>query len=303
MNTDENEDKLLLIDGNFLLFQSFYASYYPKSMPIMRAPDGTTTNGVHVFLQSLFKMIKFVKPSHLFVAFDAKGKTRRHELYEDYKAGRTKAPEIIFEQFDAIKEILEEMNVKWFEKQGFEADDLIATLSTNNNSTKNIIFSKDKDLLQLVSPNISVLKTKKDKWNFQTYDYDTHLNFEETYSIRPDQVADFKGLSGDQSDNLKGVTGVGLKTAVKLLSEYNTLENIYKNIENVKGKLKENLINDKEQAFFCRKLATLNKNVDMEKGLNFYKINFNIDKSYDIFDKYGLSSVADNFEEVAELYK
>ncbi|MBT1369433.1 5'-3' exonuclease, partial [Mycoplasma bovis] len=168
MNSDNN--LMLLVDGNFLVFQSFYASYNKyKPNSVLVAKDGTTTNGVHVFFQTLFKLMRLYNPTHMFIAFDAKGKTKRHEVYNNYKAGREKAPEIIFEQFDLTKKILSAMNIKWFEKVGYEADDLIATIAKHNNQFKNYIYSKDKDLLQLVNENNCIIKVVRNPGNFTEY--------------------------------------------------------------------------------------------------------------------------------------
>ncbi|VEU75728.1 DNA polymerase I [Mycoplasmopsis maculosa] len=293
--------KFLLIDGNYLMFQSFYASYNSKfPNNLLRSPDGRSANGVHIFLQTFFKVLKYFKPSHLFVAFDAHGKTKRHELFNEYKSGRNKAPEIIFEQFEIIKEILTSMNVKWFEKVGDEADDLIATLATKNKEFDNLIFSKDKDLLQLVNENTSIIKVLKDKNNFTYYELDTLKNFFENYNINPFQIPDYKGLAGDSSDNLKGVNGIGEKKAISLLNEFNTLEEIYNNIGKLKGKTVEYLLNDKENAFFCKKLAILNKNVEMNNDIDFYAVNINIQNSFNIFKKFGLNLAAENLKKIID---
>ncbi|WP_036437930.1 5'-3' exonuclease [Mycoplasmopsis gallinarum] len=288
-----NKSKFLLVDGNFLMFQSFYASYNPYTMnSLMKSPEGIYTNGVHVFLLSLTKLIDFIKPDYLFVAFDAQGKTKRHENYEGYKAGRTKAPEIIFEQFNLIKQILTGLNVKWFEQIGDEADDLIATLAQNKN-TENYIFSKDKDLLQLVNENTSVISHNKKTGEFELINLD---NFKNLIGILPYQIPDFKGLAGDSSDNLKGVEGIGEKTAIKLLNEYETLENLYNSIDLIKGKTKEKLLLDKESAFFCKSLAILNRNVQMDKEILKYAnfIYFNNADGKELLKKHNLK-VAYNF--------
>ncbi|MEA4115593.1 5'-3' exonuclease H3TH domain-containing protein [Mycoplasma sp. 744] len=257
--------KFLLVDGNLLLFQSFYASYNPYQKNMI-SPEGITTNGVHVFLITLCKLLNYLKPDYLFIAFDANSKTKRHQIYQNYKSGRNKPPEIIFEQFDLIKIILNKLNIEWLEKNGEEADDLIATL-VNNNNCQNFIFSKDKDLLQLVDNNTCIIKTNREKDTFELINLE---NFKSIYNINPIQIPDFKGIAGDNSDNLPGVQGIGDKGAIKLLNEFNTLEDIYNNIELVKGKTKEKLLSNKNSAFLCKTLAILNKNVDMELNLDKY---------------------------------
>ncbi|MCE6090826.1 5'-3' exonuclease [Mycoplasmopsis agalactiae] len=295
-----SENKLmLLVDGNFLIFQSFYASYNkynPNS--VLVAKDGTTTNGVHVFFQTLFKLIKFYKPTHMFIAFDAKGKTKRHEEYDDYKAGREKAPEIIFEQFDLAKKILSAMNIKWFEKVGYEADDLIATIAKHNSQFNNYIYSKDKDLLQLVNENNSIIKIIKKVGNFTEYQLETINEFVDIYGINPNQIPDYKGLAGDSSDKLKGVAGIGPKKAISLLNEFGTLEAIYENIYKISGKTKEYLENDCESAHFCKRLAILNSDVEMDTNIEDYKIILNQDEAIAILREFGFDGVLDTYVNV-----
>ncbi|WP_308506967.1 5'-3' exonuclease [Mycoplasma zalophidermidis] len=278
-------EKFLLIDGNFLLFQSFYASYHP-SRSIMTDMNGKTTNGVHVFLMTLHKILEYINPQYLFIAFDAHGKTYRHDLYDDYKAGRTKAPEIIFEQFAIIKEILTSLNIKWFEQVGDEADDLIATLSKIKDVDK-YIYSKDQDLLQLVCEDTSVIfKNKEGDFDLYTKD-----NFEQIHNIKPSQIPDLKGLAGDTSDNIKGVAGIGKVGALKLINTYGSIEEIYRNIDKIKGATKQKLINGQDDALFCKKLTILNTNVSMNTELSFYscsKIDLNI--GLEVMKKYSLNT-------------
>ncbi|WP_416738120.1 5'-3' exonuclease [Mycoplasmopsis meleagridis] len=289
-------EKFLLIDGNLLLFQSFFASYNPYSQAnLMKSPLGITTNGVHVFLITLAKLINYFQPKYLFIAFDANAKTKRHQMYSDYKSGRNKAPEIIFEQFFLIKDILKKLNIAWEEKEGDEADDLIASLSSKF-KTDNYIYSKDKDLLQLVKENISIVRNNKEH-NFEIINEE---NFRFFYGFNPEQVADFKALAGDSSDNLPGVNGIGDKGATKLINEYGNLENIYENLDSIKGKLKEKLTKDKDQAFLCKNLALLNKNVEMNHNLNFYA-NYlnNADEGFLFLEKHGLNKAKEYLQGIA----
>ncbi|ADV34867.1 5'-3' exonuclease [Mycoplasmopsis fermentans] len=292
-----NKDNFLLIDGNYLLFSSFYASYNPDRLEnIMRSPQGLTTNGVHVFLMTLSKLIAYFKPKYLFIAFDAYGETRRHKIFKDYKAGRTQAPEIIFEQFSLIKEILTKLNIKWFEQVGDEADDLIATLAQNQDCN-NLIFSKDKDLLQLVNLNTSVIKVVKENFKV-SYELEDINNFETIHGIKPSQVVDYKGLAGDSSDNLRGINGIGHKGAIKLIQTFDSIENMYQNIDQIKGKTKEKLLDEKDQAFLCKALAKLNLNVDMNKNISDYLLNLNLEDGLDAMRFYGLNKCANLFEEL-----
>ncbi|BAP00797.1 DNA-directed DNA polymerase [Mycoplasmopsis californica HAZ160_1] len=264
--------KFLLVDGNFLMFQSFYASYMPN-IQLMTDSQGRSTNGVHVFMMTLHKLIEYINPDYLFIAFDAHGKTKRHEQYEDYKAGRSKAPTIIFEQFAIIKDILSSWNIKWFEQEGDEADDLIATLCKNS-TANNYIYSKDQDLLQLVDANTEVIFKSKEGF-FDTYNI---YNFENYHGILPSQIPDYKGLAGDSSDNIKGVNGIGSIGAKKLINTFGSIENIYANISQLKGAIKQKLIAGEKDAFFCKSLTTLNKEVIMNSELDFYSVK-KIDKN------------------------
>lgn len=215
-------EKALIIDGNYLMFQSFYATYRGDINVILRTSNGTPTNAITLFLKQLVKYLVFYKPDYLFIAFDAKERTKRHELLDGYKANRIKAPQELFIQFDLIKEILKEMKVFYYESAGDEADDLIATFCKNFESLEKFIFSRDKDLLQLVNKNTRVFFKDEEV---------TYLNFFEKYQINPDQIIDFKALKGDPSDNLPGIKGIGDKTAIKLLNEFKTFENIYQNLD------------------------------------------------------------------------
>nr|WP_307921199.1 5'-3' exonuclease [Mycoplasmopsis bovis] len=213
-----------------------------------------------------------------------KVKLRDIEVYDNYKAGREKAPEIIFEQFDLTKKILSAMNIKWFEKVGYEADDLIATIAKHNNQFKNYIYSKDKDLLQLVNENNCIIKVVRNPGNFTEYSLETINEFVDIYGINPNQIPDYKGLAGDTSDRLKGVAGIGPKKAVSLLNEFGSLEAIYENIGKISGKTKEYLENDYESAHFCKKLAILNPDVEMNTDIDNYKIVLNRNEAEEILN-------------------
>ncbi|TQC54003.1 5'-3' exonuclease [Mycoplasmopsis mucosicanis] len=286
------KNTFLLIDGNFLMFQSFYASYAMSNGNMMNDYNGRSTNGVHVFLMTLSKIIDYVEPTHLFIAFDAFGKTKRHEKYDDYKAGRTKAPAEIFEQFKYIKEILSAFNIQWLEQVGDEADDLIATLAQNKDAL-NIIYSKDQDLLQLVNENTYVLF--KDKYG--EFDCYTDNNFESYFNLQPYQIPDFKGLAGDSSDNIKGVVGIGKIGAIKLINQYENIENIYKNIDEIKGATKQKLINGKDDAFFCKGLTILNTQVNMNTNLDDYLMSkINKKQGNAKLDEFGLQTAKRKLE-------
>ncbi|AKA49843.1 hypothetical protein VO56_00960 [Mycoplasmopsis gallinacea] len=285
----------LVIDGNYLMFQSFYATYRGDIDKIMRSSKGVPTNALSLFLFQLLKLLNYFEPTHLFVAFDSYSKTKRHELYEEYKSGRAKAPNELWEQFKLIKEILSKLKVNYLENPGDEADDLIATYCSKIDGEK-VIFSRDKDLLQLVNSNTSVIE--KSDWDYELIDID---NFVDNYGITPNQIPDYKGLRGDSSDNLKGVKGIGDKTAIKLLNEFTTLENLYENLESksITNSVRNKLILDKDSAFFCKQLAILNKEVDvLNLDINAYDINLlDPSEAEEMLDDLELRKVSEYLEE------
>lgn len=260
-------NKILLVDGNLLLFRSFYAAY-AFNKEVNNLPT-------HLFLTSLLEVIKQEKPDFIFVAFDAHGKTKRHEMYKDYKAGRTSPPPSIYEQKKIILNLLDLAKIKWFEQIGDEADDLIATIATKySNNNKIVIFSEDKDLMQLIEPGIEILiKDRKNK--SKSYIKINNENFFDIFNLYPYQIPDFKGIAGDSSDNLKGIKGIGEKTAIQLLAKYKNLENIYENIDQLSQIQKNKFIESKEDAFMCKNLALLNRLVFLNFKLDDFKFEFN----------------------------
>ena len=253
--------KVLLIDGNSLLFRAYYATSYTGN--IMHTKDGVYTNAIFALSNMLNKVMSMTNPDYALVAFDAKGKTFRHNEYQDYKAGRKPAPIELVMQFPLAREMIDKLGIKWFELEGYEADDIVGTLAKQGSKKgyKVDIFSSDRDLLQLVDENICLNVPVK---GISEINVVTPNNIIEFYGIRADQVVDYKGLRGDDSDNIKGIAGVGEKTATKLLEEYDHIEGIYENIDNIKGKLKEKLIEGKDDAFNSKKLATIYTNVPVD---------------------------------------
>jgi len=249
--------KVVLVDGTNLIFRAYFATAYTGNL--MRNSKGLHTNGLFGFINMMNKIMREEKPDHILVAFD-KGKTFRHEQYEEYKGGRSKVPEELIEQFPYTRRILDGLGIKWLEVPGFEADDIIGTASliSDKEGYQSIVISSDKDMLQLVSENTTVKLISKG--DFVMYDEKTLM---EKKGVTPAQIRDMKGLEGDKSDNIPGVAGVGAKTALKLLTEYNSLEGIYEHIDEIKGKLKEKLINDKEKAFMSKDLATIREDIDL----------------------------------------
>ncbi len=247
------KNKILLIDGNLLLFKSFFATYYSHNT--LTTSYGLDTSTTHTFILSLIKVITKNNPSHCFIAFDTGKKTKRHDIYINYKAGRAKAPIEIFEQKKIIIEILDAMNIKHMEMIGYEGDDLIATLTTKFSSNNNIlIWSDDQDLLQLIDNNVCVItkdyKTKK----FIIKDIN---NFKSIHGFEHYQIPDYKGIAGDPSDNLPGIKGIGSKGAISLLNKYNTIEDIYLNLDKLSKHEKDKFAAYKEIAIMCKRLATL----------------------------------------------
>lgn len=256
-------NRVILIDGNNLLFRSYYATAYTGNM--MKNSKGFPTNALFGFVNMLNKIINEEKPNYIAVALD-KGKTFRHDSYDAYKAGRIEMPDELKVQFGVAKTILDNMGIKYFELDNYEADDIIGTFSKmieKNNDYEGVIISSDKDLLQLIDDKIEVKLLKS-----QDYIRMNRDTFIKEYGLEPDKIIDLKGLQGDSSDNIPGVKGIGEKTALKLLQEFNSVEGIYANIDKVTGKLKDKLLEDKENAFMSKQLATIYKEVPLNVSIN-----------------------------------
>ncbi|MBP3766148.1 MAG: DNA polymerase I [Bacilli bacterium] len=256
-------EKIILVDGNNLLFRSYYATAYNGNF--MNNSKGQPTNALFGFANMMNKIISEENPTYILVAFD-KGKTFRHEEYVDYKGGREKTPDELKSQFPLAKEMLTYMGIKYYEIDNYEADDIIGTFAKYCDNDPNFvgtIISSDKDLLQLISNDIEI-KLLKQK-DYIRYNRDS---FKEEYGIEPINIIDLKALMGDSSDNIPGVKGVGEKTALKLLQEYKTLDGIYEHIDDIKGKLKEKLETDKDNAYMSYHLATIIKDVPMDIDIN-----------------------------------
>lgn len=250
--------KIIMVDGNNLLFRSYYATAYTGNY--MRNSKGFPTNGLLGFANMINKIINEEKPEYMIVAFD-KGKTFRHEKYDFYKGGRSETPLELKQQFPKAKEMLEAMGIKYYEIDNYEADDIIGTFAKycdEDDDYDGTIISSDKDLLQLISDHVDIkLLKQKDyiRYNLESFRND--------YGIEPINIIDLKALMGDSSDNIPGVKGIGEKTALKLLHEYKTLDNLYKNIENIKGSVKNKLETDKDNAFMSYEMATIVRDVPM----------------------------------------
>ncbi|MEG3335119.1 DNA polymerase I [Streptococcus suis] len=262
------KNKLLLIDGSSVAFRAFFALY--NQIDRFKSPTGLHTNAIYGFNLMLDHMMKRIEPTHILVAFDAGKTTFRTEMYADYKAGRAKTPDEFREQFPFIRQMLDAMGVKHYELDQYEADDIIGTLDKMAERTEVpfdvTIVSGDKDLIQLTDENTVVEISKKGVAEFEEF---TPAYLMEKMGITPAQFIDLKALMGDKSDNIPGVTKIGEKTGLKLLTEFGSLDGIYENIDSMKAsKIKENLIADKEQAFLSRTLATIDTNAPIEIGLD-----------------------------------
>lgn len=260
-------NKLVLIDGNSLSFRAFYA------LPLLSNHAGIHTNAVYGFAMLLEKIIKEEKPNHFLVAFDAGKTTFRHSKYSEYKGGRQKTPPELSEQFPYIRQLLDAYHIKRYELDNYEADDIIGTLSrqADEEDFETIIITGDRDLTQLATDNVTIYYTKKGV----TYvDHYTPKFIAEKYNgLVPKQIIDMKGLMGDTSDNIPGVAGVGEKTAIKLLNQFESVEGVYEHIEEVTAKkLKEKLINSKDDALMSKDLATINVHSPIEVSLEDTKL-------------------------------
>lgn len=250
--------ELVLIDGNSLINRAFYAT------PVLTSPDGMPTNAVYAFLNMLFKIEKDLSPKYLLVAFDRIEPTFRHKEYSEYKAGRRPMPEELAAQIPLLKEVLDAMGIARYEKAGFEADDIIGSFAKRFN-VPTAIFTGDRDAFQLVDETTSVYFTKRGITDVDVYNAE---NFKEKFLINPCQVVDLKALMGDNSDNIKGVEGVGEKKAYALLQAYNDVETLYEHIGELTGKLRENVEKGKESAFLSKRLATICVDMPLETDLD-----------------------------------
>lgn len=251
-------EKVVLVDGNNLLFRSYYATAYTGN--IMRNRDGFPTNGLYGFVNMINKIVAEENPKYMMVAFDI-GKTFRHEKYKDYKGGRRETPEDLKVQFPIAKKILTAMGIKYLECEGYEADDIIGTISSwcdKDPEYEALIVSSDKDLLQLISEE-TVVKLLKPK----DYIMMDEATFIQTYGFEPIKMIDLKALMGDASDNIPGVKGIGEKTAIKLLTQYGSLDGIYENIDNIKGSTHEKLVTGNEDAYYSKELVTIYREVPL----------------------------------------
>ncbi|MBI2626494.1 MAG: hypothetical protein HYW69_02795 [Candidatus Nealsonbacteria bacterium] len=278
--------RLIIIDSNSVIHRAFHA------LPPLTAKTGELINAVYGFLLVFLKAVKEFQPDYIAACFDLPQPTFRHEKYKEYKATRPKTPAELYNQIPIIKEVLGAFGVQVFEKQGFEADDLIGTISALASKTgaETIILSGDTDNFQLIDSNTKVYNLRKGVKD--TVLYDEKLVEEKYQGLKPKQLLDFRALRGDPSDNIPGVRGVGEKTATELLKEFGDLENLYQNLAIIKPKISELLVKYKGQAFLSKELAAIYKSVPVDFNLEECSFErYNKEKAKEILEKLGFYSL------------
>lgn len=282
--------KIVAIDGNSIMNRAFYGIMHSK---MLVTTEGIYTNAIYGFLSILFKILNDENPDYVCVAFDLKAPTFRHKKYEAYKATRKGMPDELRMQMPIIKDILDAMNVAILEKEGYEADDILGTIAKcgEENKVNVLLLSGDKDSLQLACQNVTIRIPTTKMGTTESTDYTPEV-IKEKYGIEPIQFIEVKGLMGDTSDNIPGVPGIGEKTALTLIKKYKSIDNIYKtleeneDVEDIKGKLKEKLVANKELAYLSRELGTIYREVPVNINLDqITRKEFNNSKLYDIFIK------------------
>ncbi len=262
----ENKENFVIIDSNSVIHRAFHA------LPPLKNKNGEVVNAVYGFLLVLFKLLKELKPKYFVACFDLPEPTFRKKVFEEYKAQRKKAPDELYNQIPMVKKVLKAFNVPIFEMAGYEGDDLIGTLTNSltkgkEDGVKNIVVSGDLDNLQLINENTFVYFLNKGVKNGLIYD--KKMISEKFEGLTPEQLVDYKGLRGDVSDNIPGVKGIGEKTALKLIKEFGSIENMYNNIEKeeIPKGVKEKLVSEKEKAFLSRELSEIKKDVPIEVNM------------------------------------
>lgn len=287
--------KVMLIDGSSLIFRAFFA------LPNLTNADGVMTNGVYGFLTMYFRAVDEYKPDYILVAFDKKTKTFRHKEFEDYKANRDKAPNELNYQFGILKDILDSLNVKYLDIDGYEADDIVGTFSkiAKDEGLETVIITGDKDYFQLVNDDVIVYLTRK---GISQMEEITEEKIKEDYGLSPKQLIDVKGLMGDKSDNIPGVDGIGEKTAIKFIKQYGSMEDLYDNLDDIRGKkTKENLENSRQIAFLSKKIGTIVTNAPVGMEISDLKVKEpDLESLREKFSKYNFNKFMEKFEDTSE---
>lgn len=280
-------DEILLIDSNALMYRAYHG------LPPLKH-DGEVVGAVYGFFLIITKVLDELEPEYVVATFDRKEKTFRHEIFEDYKAQRPDMPEDLVSQIPKIKNGLKSFNIPTLDKKGFEADDIIGTLATKwEKDKKIIILSGDRDLLQLVDENVSVRSPGRGIKKMIDFDKDKVI---EKYGLPPELFVDYKAFRGDPSDNIPGVKGIGKKRAAKLVQDYGTVEDIYKNFEDLPNSYKKRLEGKKEEVLKGKKLVSLRTDVDLDISLEDAKMDYDPREVVAFFKKYNFKSLIEKYE-------
>ncbi|MDO8167873.1 5'-3' exonuclease [Candidatus Phytoplasma melaleucae] len=255
-------ENLILVDGNALIFRAYYATFYKQNKLNPNANDSNENLRALMIFINMFEKILAKTQKHILVAFDSKHRTKKHEIYLDYKKGRAPTPPSLIKQINLAKEYLTLSGIRYHSQDGYEADDIIATIAkqASINNIMTFIYSSDKDFLQLIDNNITVCLIKQGLTKVIYYDPQFLWH---KYNLKPSQIVDFKSMVGDSSDNIKGIPTIGPKTATKLLNQFESLDNLFRNLEKMPDKLKIKFIDFKEKLFFNRFLVLLNEFVPL----------------------------------------
>lgn len=279
-------EKLLLIDGNAVLFRAYYATVYGN---MMKTSNGVPTNAVYGFISMVHKALEMVAPDYVLVAWDAGKPTFRHKTYQAYKGTRKALDQELIVQFPIVREYMDAYGMKRYECEGIEADDIIGSMASQHPELDIHILSSDRDLLQLIDPTTDVYLMKK---GLSELDVVNEKELMKTYGLAPGQIVDLKALMGDSADNIPGVKWIGEKTALKLLYEYQSVDNVYAHIDQIKGKLQEKLLADKDAAFMSKYLATIKKDAQIPTPMADLRLQAPKEALHEFFVKYEMQRFA-----------
>lgn len=290
--------KLLLIDGNAIFHRAFHA------LPLLTDARGNYTNAVYGFTKMLFEILKIEKPDFLAIAFDHKDKTFRHHEFVEYKANRAAPPPELYPQLPVLLKLLEVFEIPLFQKTGFEADDIIGTLSKQAEQSESLqtsILTGDKDAFQLVDDRVRVIVPQKGMSETTTYD---PSEVERKMGLRPDQIVDYKALRGDASDNIPGVKGIGDKQAVEMLQKYDNLDNLYQHLEELKPAQRQKLADNRETAYLSRKMATIIRDMPIKLDLEQCKLHtWPMENAREALTSLGFKTLLKNLGDLSLLFE